>query len=637
MQIEVKYNDLVDEILFIKSNNIPNQVWYLINREILNRQTGLVKSPDENTMICEKSAFEGLIVTLESIVDEYSVEFIYDEYVTKFLEDYYENFDKAEQVNNNPELIDKPSVELLEQTLLDNGIKIKELPLKNHQIENILNLVAMSHGANFSVPGSGKTYVTLCVFTYLKQFLNLNSFIVICPKNAFLAWDENISELVAPENDLSKGLVRLVGTDDEIGKKINSGSKYFITNYEVVRRDNYHIRKFMEKNRTHLVLDESHKIKNNSDQSYAVRALSYAAIRRDILTGTPMPRSLDDLRNQLIFLWRQSAINHIVLPGEISQNARSIPNNVRNFYVRTKKDDLGLTPINKITERINMSNAQLQLYSFAASPLLNLQSGSINANNFSEIRRSLMRLIAISSNPMIVLNRMFLGEQNANFLENVLSDFERNVIEQIYEEGHSNKLIKACEIARENAKKGEKTIIWSFFRHNVEYIANYMLTDLDAEYIHGSVDTGSDDDLTKREGKIKKFKEDPNCFAMVANFAACSEGISLQKVCNNAIYIDRSYQAEHYLQSIDRIHRLGNNDLKTVTLLESTVPSEIRNIDLAINNNLTRKIENMGYFLNDEDLIGLAEEGSITEEDNETSSLADISSLAEDFLNSKVE
>ena len=76
----------------------------MINTEILNRQTGLIKNPDENTMICEKSTFEGLIVTLESIVDEYSVEFTYDDYVTKFLKDYYENGHKAEQINNNPEL-----------------------------------------------------------------------------------------------------------------------------------------------------------------------------------------------------------------------------------------------------------------------------------------------------------------------------------------------------------------------------------------------------------------------------------------------------------------------------------------------------------------------------------------------------
>lgn len=44
---------------------------------------------------------------------------------------------------------------------------------------------------------------------------------------------------------------------------------------------------------------------------------------------------------------------------------------------------------------------------------------------------------------------------------------------------------------------------------------------------------------------------------LVANPAACSEGISLHKVCQYAIYLDRSFNAAHYMQSEDRIHRLG--------------------------------------------------------------------------------
>lgn len=636
MKINVSYNDLLDEISFTKSENVPSAAWNLINTDILNKQSQIVKNPQENIVICEKQTFDGLIGTLESIVDEYGIELEFDNFIKKFLEDYYENIKKAEEINTSYlEELNQPNEDELLKILKEGGLNIDRLPLTIHQKKCILKLVSISHGANFSVPGSGKTYVTISVFVYLQKIMNLNSLIVICPKNAFLSWDENIAEIVNEKNNLNSGFIRLVGTDEEVATKINSGHKNFITNYEVIRRNNYHVRKFMERNRTHLVLDESHKIKNNSEQSYAVRALSYAAIRRDILTGTPMPKSIDDLRNQLYFLWRQSAINQIILPQEISQNAISIPTNLSNFYVRTKKKDLGLKPITTIFEPVKMSNAQLQLYSYAVSPLLNLQSSSVNASNFSEIRRSLMRLIAISSNPAIVLNRMFLGQNNSNFYENVLSDFERNVIDQLDRESHSNKLLLACEIARANAQKGEKTIIWSFFRHNVEYLAKYMLTDLDAEYIHGSVDTGSDEDLTTREGKIKKFKENPNCFVMVANFAACSEGISLHKVCNNAIYIDRSYQAEHFLQSIDRIQRLGNNDPKTVTILESKLPNEIRNIDLAIKANLQRKMSRMGHLLNDDDLIGLAEEGTIIdEEDNDNSNLNDIASLAEDFLNS---
>ena len=72
-------------------------------------------------------------------------------------------------------------------------------------------------------------YVSLHTSNNFKfKFINSN-----LPKKRFLSWDENISELVAPENDLSKGLVRLVGTDDEIGEKINSG-KYFITNWKLL-------------------------------------------------------------------------------------------------------------------------------------------------------------------------------------------------------------------------------------------------------------------------------------------------------------------------------------------------------------------------------------------------------------------
>ena len=44
---------------------------------------------------------------------------------------------------------------------------------------------------------------------------------------------------------------------------------------------------------------------------------------------------------------------------------------------------------------------------------------------------------------------------------------------------------------------------------------------------------------------------------MVANPAAASEGVSLHRICHHAIYLDRTFNAAHYLQSEDRIHRFG--------------------------------------------------------------------------------
>ena len=49
---------------------------------------------------------------------------------------------------------------------------------------------------------------------------------------------------------------------------------------------------------------------------------------------------------------------------------------------------------------------------------------------------------------------------------------------------------------------------------------------------------------------------------LVANPAACAESISLHKTCFHAIYYDLSYNGAQYLQSLDRIHRVGGSETK---------------------------------------------------------------------------
>ena len=115
---------------------------------------------------------------------------------------------------------------------------------------------------------------------------------------------------------------------------------------------------------------------------------------------------------------------------------------------------------------------------------------------------------------------------------------------------------RAAEAETQLAAQGKKVLIWSSFVRNVEYMAD-RLSDLGAVYIHGGVDAGDEDDDETREGKIKVFHDDPNCMVMVANPAAASEGVSLHRVCHHAIYLDRTFNAAHFLQSQDRIHRFG--------------------------------------------------------------------------------
>ena len=47
---------------------------------------------------------------------------------------------------------------------------------------------------------------------------------------------------------------------------------------------------------------------------------------------------------------------------------------------------------------------------------------------------------------------------------------------------------------------------------------------------------------------------------LIANPAAFAESVSLHKTCKHAIYYDLSYNCAQFLQSIDRIHRVGGSE-----------------------------------------------------------------------------
>jgi SNF2 family DNA or RNA helicase len=86
---------------------------------------------------------------------------------------------------------------------------------------------------------------------------------------------------------------------------------------------------------------------------------------------------------------------------------------------------------------------------------------------------------------------------------------------------------------------------------------------------------------------------------LVANPAACAEGISLHTVCHHAIYIDRNYNAAQYLQSEDRIHRLGLPP-DVITTIEILFTPDT--IDESVKRRLNFKVKKMAEILDDNSL-----------------------------------
>ncbi len=142
-----------------------------------------------------------------------------------------------------------------------------------------------------------------------------------------------------------------------------------------------------------------------------------------------------------------------------------------------------------------------------------------------------------------------------------------------------------------------------------------LLSDLNPVTLYGAVPTGDDDTYDTREGRVKRFHEDPACAVLIANPAAAGEGMSLHEACHDAIYLDRSYNTTHYLQSIDRIHQLGlPPGVETnIRIFQTVAPKGIGSIDRSVNRRLAVKLRNLQQLLDDPDLheIALDEENAV--------------------------
>ena len=167
-------------------------------------------------------------------------------------------------------------------------------------------------------------------------------------------------------------------------------------------------------------------------------------------------------------------------------------------------------------------------------------------------------------------------------------------------EGNPAKVTRAVELTDAAVSAGQRVLLWSGFVMNIRALEQ-RLGHHNPVVIYGQVPTGDRDDDDTREGRIRRFHEDLTCRVMIANPAAAGEGISLHRTCQYAIYVDRTFNAAHFMQSVDRIHRLGSDRPSRVDVLQAT-----GTIDVRIQQRLATKIIAMSQILNDEGLRALA-------------------------------
>ena len=271
---------------------------------------------------------------------------------------------------------------------------------------------------------------------------------------------------------------------------------------------------------------------------------------------------------------------------------------MRPLFVRTTKRELGLPPVTTSVRRIDLPPLHRALYDALLGRAGDRWQGG--EQDIEALGRVLMYLLMAATTPALLATGSSRHDPLPYRVPPLEVPVRSSLAELLQDLPHyelSPKYQEVAKIVSDNAAVGRKTLVWSTFVRSLTSLERLLAHHRPA-LIHG----GSAD----REDQLARFREDPDCALLLSNPATLGEGVSLHQVCHDAVYVDRDFAAGRFLQSLDRIHRLGL-DASTVTNVTLLVANGT--IDEIVEQRLGAKLRFMGAILDDPTVQELAELG----------------------------
>lgn len=226
---------------------------------------------------------------------------------------------------------------------------------------------------------------------------------------------------------------------------------------------------------------------------------------------------------------------------------------------------------------------------------------------FGQMGEVVMYLLEAATNPALLARAVTGGEPASIAWPSLTIPAGSTLAQRVLEYGVyevPKKFEKLAAMVAHNAGAGRKTLVWSNFVGNLTELAGNVLAPYQPAVIHGAIPSSAEErEYVTREAELRRFRTDDNCQVLLANPAAMSEGVSLHHDCHDAIYVDRTFNAGQYLQSIDRIHRLG---LAPGTETRITFLVATGTIDEAVDDRIKIKAERLSQMLSDPNLVTMA-------------------------------
>ena len=564
-----------------------------------------------------------VLSTISSMLSKYGFTEVQSDSSEKVVRDYYEEerrfaefSEKALHIRNNE--CDAEEFKRFTDSVASSLVARSLYPL---QLLSAYHMAFSQNACNFSVPGAGKTSIVYGAYAYLHNLpeddlKHIDRLLIVGPLSSFGPWESEYEECFGypPKSK------RLVGGVSKKEKQDYLISRYpfelTLISYASLISLQSEIGFFLRNNRVMVVLDEAHKAKNSSGGIIAqsVLDMSRYSKSRIVLTGTPAPNGYEDIYNMFKFIWPNknvlgfevNQLRDITTTGDAARAHRLI-DNISPYFIRIRKSDLNIPPATVHPPiLVPMGPLQQRIYDFIEKKYMDEFIDDISGETSSRFKAALakartIRLMQAASDPAMLrepLNDFFEDEDVPIEEYQVIDDSD--VLKSILEYENNEvpaKFVAVKNLVRQIISDGGKVVIWATFIHTILGLKGYLEGEgIHCQELYGAIPVeqeGIDDDksVLTREKIVKAFQR-PDCSykVIIANPFAVAESISLHKACHNAVYIERSFNAAHFVQSKDRIHRYG---LKPGTVTNYYYVLSRDTVDETIDTRLTEKERRM--------------------------------------------
>ena len=408
-----------------------------------------------------------------------------------------------------------------------------------YQVDAVRAVKSLPYAAIFHEQGLGKTKIAVDLALLWLEEDTVDTVFIVTKKMLVQNW---FDELIIHSHVTPK---ILSDNRRENSIALNSPILIYLMNYEVVSANLELIHLFLSTCRVGVVLDESQRIKNpEAKLTTDFHSIANSFTRRIIMTGTPVANRPYDIWAQVKFLDDGKSLgtsfsrfkNNVDLPkkslsgADYSNRLSDILEKLKGFSVRETKKTAGLELPDKtiLTVYVEMEARQAGIYEAYRDNLAHefINEGGVVIDDAEDILKRLLRLVQCASNPALI---------DATYRR------------------PPGKYTRLLELFQEiNLQLSRKVIVWTGFVDNVEWLSN-QLQSFFPQKVHGRMS------IVDRNESIRRFKTDEGCRILLATPGAAKEGLTLT-VANHAVFYDRSFSLDDYLQAQDRIHRISQTE-----------------------------------------------------------------------------